>query len=247
MRVIIVEDETPTRDFIKSVLSRDTRAELVGEAGTVSEALSVIHDKKPDVVLLDIQLGDETSFDLIKQLGAISFKIIFITAYEEFAVKAFRLSAMDYLLKPLHPDELLQTLDKAYNLLEKEGLNEKLNVLLDNLANPSKDAKKIILKTSESYHVINSQDIIRCESDRNYTNFYIRNTKPLLVSKTLKEYEELLSGYGFFRAHQSHLVNLNYITRYDKRDGGYIVMSDGSSVPVSPLKKEQLMAQLENL
>jgi two-component system LytT family response regulator len=186
---------------------------------------------------------DGTGFDLLKKFEKISFRVIFITAHEEHAIKAFKFSALDYILKPITAGELLNAVEKFKDLRIKEDTGLKLSAFLSNLDK----IKKIVLKTAESIHIVNVKNIIRCESDVNYTTFYMENGEKLLVSKTLKEYADLLESSGFYRPHQSHLINLEHILRYDKSEGGHLVMADESIVPVSSRKKEELFRIFDQL
>lgn len=248
IKTVIVDDEKKARETIANILKLYCKnAILVGQADSVVKAIELIDREKPQLVLLDINMPGASGFDLLKHYRAQGFKIIFITAYEEFAVKAFKFSALDYILKPVDPDELVVAIRKAEETLDKEQLELKLEAFLSNITDMSREVKKIVLKTAESIHVINVPDIVRCEADRNYTVFHISGGKKVLVSNTLKEYEEMLESYRFFRAHQSHLVNINYIERFEKRDGGFLIMKDRSQVPVSVRKKETLLAMLERI
>lgn len=246
--IIIIDDEQKARETVADILKLHCKdVSVVAQAEDVASGIESIALYKPDVVLLDVQMPDGTGFDLLQQLDAIDFKVIFITAFQEYAIKAFKFSALDYIIKPVDPDELSVAINKAEHSLEQENFRLKLNAFLANIDNITKEVKKIVLKTADNIYVINVQDIIRCESNRNYTMFYFDGGEKLLVSKTLKEYDDLLSGYGFFRVHQSHLVNLNYISHYKKGEGGSVSMKDGSSVAVSIRKKERLMKLLDEL
>ena len=248
MRAIIVDDEKRARETISNIIRLYCpTVEIVAEADDIDSALKVIGEQKPDLVFLDIKMPGGTGFDLLKQLGKIDFKLVFITAYSEHAVKAFKFSALDYLLKPVNPDELIAVVEKAESQMEKESVNVKFESFITNLSNITREIKKIVLKTSDSIYVINVPDIVRCEADRNYTSFLLNGGKKILVSVTLKEYDDMLSTYRFFRAHQSHLVNIDYIESYEKKDGGYLIMKDKSRVPVSVRKKETLLSLLEKI
>lgn len=238
----MVDDEQKARETIIQMLNLYcTDIEIAGEAENVENAYLLLKNIQPDLVLLDIQMPDGTGFDLLKKFNNLDFKIVFITAYKEHAIKAFKYSALDYLLKPIDPDDLTATIDRVKKTLEESHTSLKFETLLENITLKNAENRKIVLRTSESIHLVKISDIIRCESSSNYTQFYLADGKKLLVSKTLKEYDEMLTNDQFFRTHQSHLVNLNYIDRFDKTEGGYLVMKDGSHVPVSFRKKDQLL------
>ncbi len=242
MKVVVVDDEKKTREGILDIIKNYCpEVKSITEASDVDSAIKVINEIIPDVLILDISLGEETGFDILQQLNHVDFKIIFITAYEQFAIKAIKFSALDYLIKPVNPKELIEAISNASKMLERDQTELKLNALLSNIENISNGVKKIILKTAESIFLVNIQDIVRCESDDCYTIFYLTDRKKIMVSKTLKEYEELLSDYGFFRSHQSHMVNLYYMARFDKHDGGTIFMKDDTKVPVSSRKRSSLL------
>ena len=171
---------------------------------------------------------------------------MFITAHERYAVKAFRFSALDFLLKPVDPDELQKVIQKIKAEIEKNDSSSHIDLLLENIRKKVDNFKRIALSTSDGIHLFDVSDIIRCESEDNYTKFFIKNSKPILISKTLKEYEELLAEHGFERIHQSHLINLNYLKSYIKKDGGYVVMADDSHLPISQRKKERLQEILKS-
>ncbi|MBT3383975.1 MAG: response regulator transcription factor [Prolixibacteraceae bacterium] len=242
--IAIIDDEPKARDTIINILGMSAiELNIVGEASDVKSGYELIISKSPDLVLLDINMPDGSGFDLLKQFEKINFKVIFITAHEEYAVKAFKYSAIDYILKPIRAAELLQAVEKANDSFNKEETVLKISTLLSNL----EKLKKIVLKTAESIHIINVKQIIRCQADVNYTTFFLEGGENLLVSKPLKEYDELLGQTGFFRTHQSHLVNLDHILRYDKTDGGYLVMNNKSMVPVSTRNKEELFRLFDTM
>jgi len=241
---VVIDDEPRARETIINILGLNPKGvSVIGEAGDIESGYNTIKTKKPDLVFLHINLPDGTGFDLIKKFGRIPFKLIFITAHEEFAIKAFKFSALDYILKPVTASDLLQAVEKATHLIQKEETELKFSAFLSNLDK----IKKVVLKTAESIHIVNIKDIIRCEADINYTTFFLSGNAKLLVSKPLKDYADLLDQSGFFRTHQSHLVNLDHISRYDKEDGGHLVMDDDSIVPVSSRKKEMLFGVFEEM
>lgn len=248
IRAIIVDDEKRARETIKSLLQLYCKnVTVVAEADNIELAETAVGKYFPDLVFLDIDMPGGSGFDLLKKYKTLPFKVVFITAHNDFAIRAFKFSALDYILKPINPDELISAVEKAETSIDKENLNQKLQIFISNMENITMEVKKIVLKTSDSIHVINVNDIIRCEADRNYSSFFLTNKKTILVSTTLKDYDELLSSYRFFRAHQSHLINLNHIERYEKKDGGCLIMKDGSIVPVSVRKKEELLSLLQNI
>ncbi|MBN2174375.1 MAG: response regulator transcription factor [Bacteroidales bacterium] len=242
--VVIIDDEQKARETIQNILGlSECEIQIIGEADSVESGYELISNKRPDLVLLDINLTDGTGFDLIKRFDRITYHVIFITAYEEYALKAFKFSAIDYILKPITAADLLQAVEKACSTIHKEENDVKLSTLLSNL----EKIKKIVLKTAESIHIVQVKNIIRCEADVNYTTFFLENGDKLLVSKTLKDFAELLEPAGFFRTHQSHLVNLDHILRYDKTEGGHLVMGDESIVPVSSRKKDEMFKLFEKM
>lgn len=245
-KLVIIDDEKRTRELIgRMVESFDLEVDIVGYGENVDSGVELIDRVKPDIVLLDIQMPDGTGFDLLRSVEHNLFKVIFITAHEEFAIKAIKFSALDYILKPVDPDELEVSLKKAIQTNISLPTKTQLDALYDNMR-PSKKSR-LVLKTQESVYVVELANIIRCEADSNYTTFYLNTEKRITVSKTLKEYETLLSAHNFLRVQQSHLVNLDHVKRYDKTEGGAVVMSDGSKLPLSSAKRDQFFKILENL
>lgn len=247
LRAIVIDDMDAIRQKNIAVLKQHCpNVSIISEANSVNTGVVAIKKYLPDLVFLDIEMGDGTGFDLLQQLKPIYFKVIFITAYQEFAIKAFRFSAIDYLLKPIDPIDLIDAVKKAEETLNKEILELKFNTLFSNIERP-KNLQKLVLKTAEKVYSVNVQDIIRCESEKNYTTFYLINGQKLLVSTTLKEYETLLVPMGFFRAHQSHLINMLYFDHYLKNDANAIVMKDKTTVPLATRKKEEFLSMLNAL
>jgi two-component system, LytTR family, response regulator len=249
---LLIDDDSNLRNGMKSLLQRyASDIAILGEADSVDAGIKAIEYHNPDVIFLDIQLGDGTGFDILEQIiqtaGNIRSHIVFITAHEQYAVKAFRFSALDYLLKPVDPEELSKVIDKIRKVVKTNDSFAHIDLLLENIRRKVDKFKRIALSTSDGIHLFEVSDIIRCESQDNYTKFYIKDAKPVLISKTLKEYEDLLSGQGFERIHQSHLINLSYLRSYIKKDGGYVVMADNSNLPISQRKKERLQEILKSL
>lgn len=249
IRAIIVDDEPRARETLSGVITRYfTNVQLLGEAASVNEAFALIEKVNPNVVFLDIKMPDGSGFDLLKRFKKPTFRTVFVTAFDEFAVEAIKFSAFDYLLKPISTDELRETIAKlTEEMSEPEDFTLKLQAFFDNVNSIERDKKKIVLKTANSIHLVTISNVVRCESDGNYTWFYFNNQPKLLISRPLKQFEELLEPYGFFRPHQSHLVNIRAISRIDKVDGGTLILEDNTPIPVSVRKREQLFSILEQL
>ena len=249
---ILIDDDQNLRSGMKTLLERYApEFSIIGEADSVESGVEVMQRLQPQVVFLDIQLGDGTGFDILESIanqnGKSSSHIVFITAHEQYAIKAFRFSALDFLLKPVDPEELKKVIGKIKGVLDKNVDYAHIDLLLENIRKKVDNFKRIALSTSDGIHLFEISDIIRCESEDNYTTFYIKNNKPIVISKTLKEYEDLLTEHGFERIHQSHLINLAYLKSYIKKDGGYVVMADNSNLPISQRKKERLQELLKTI
>lgn len=252
IKVLLIDDDANLRQGMKALLERyASDIEIIGEADSVKTGTIALEKLQPQVVFLDIQLNDGTGFDILERVtksqGKLSSHIVFITAHEQYAIKAFRFSALDFLLKPVDPEELQKVVEKIKAVLNQKENFEHIDLLLENIRKKVDNFKRIALSTNEGIHLFEISDIIRCESEDNYTKFFIKNHKPILISKTLKEYEELLAEHGFERIHQSHLINLAFLKSYIKKDGGYVIMSDNSNLPISQRKKERLQELLRNL
>ncbi len=252
IKAILIDDDSNLRSGMKGLLAMFApQIEIIGEADTVATGVAIIEKVKPQLIFLDIQLTDGTGFDILEKItekyGKIESHVVFITAHEEFAIKAFRFSALDYLLKPVDPEELKKVIEKINKTILKNNEFSNVELLLENIKKQTNSFKRIALSNSDGIHLFDISDIIRCESEDNYTKFFIKNNKTILISKTLKEYEELLTAHGFERIHQSHLINLAYLKSYIKKDGGYVMMSDNSHLPISQRKKERLQEILKTL
>lgn len=247
LRTLIIDDEPHVRETLHSLLQKFCpQVKVVGEAGSVASGVREIKEKLPDLVLLDIKMDDGTGFDLLNRFEHIGFKIIFVTAWEKYAIQAFGFSAVDYLLKPVNPEKLAEAVKRADQQVQGT-FNIQLNTLKENLASPDNPNHKIILKTSDNVYLVNVQDIIHCASDSNYTLFALTDGEKVMVSRLLKDYDEMLSRSGFFRVHRSHLINLNHIKRFEKQDGGSVVMSNGDKIPASSRGRERLMELFDEL
>ena len=248
---VIIDDDKNLRNGLKSLLKKyASEISIIGEADSVKTGISCSTELKPQVVFLDIQMNDGTGFDLLNELSKseekLTPKVVFITAHEQYAIKAFRFSALDFLLKPIDPDELEKVIEKIKSVVDKNESDIQIELLLENMRKKEEKFKRIALSNSSGTFVFNVSDIIRCESDDNYTKFFIKNKKPILISKTLKEYDELLKENGFERIHQSHLINMAYLKSYVK-EGTYVEMADASQVPVAQRKRERLQELLKKI
>lgn len=242
MRVIIIDDEKFTRNGLRIMLERNCEeVSVVAEADDVKSGIEQIKKHQPDLILLDIQLKDSNGFELLKSFDTISFKTIFITAYDEYAIQAFKFSAVDYLLKPVSVVDLKEAINRARES-HSQNTNAEMDVLLsdDNQSN-----KKIVLKTADSIYVTPIDEIIRCEANGNYTKIHLDSGETIMISQSLKEYDELFKKYAFFRAHAAHLINLNYLTKVKKSRSGNLFMKDGSTVPLAHSRKQELLQLLQ--
>lgn len=247
IRAIIIDDMDAIRQKNTAVIKDYCpNVAIIAEADSVKSGEEAIRKYLPDLVFLDVEMADGTGFDLLRNLMPIDFKVIFITAHQEFAIKAFRFSAIDFLLKPIDPDDLIEAVNKAEETLNKDMLELQFNTLFSNIQRPKKN-QKLILKTAEKIYSVNVQDIIRCESEKNYSTFHLLNGQKLVVSTTLKEYELMLIPMGFFRSHQSHLINMSYFDHYIKGDNHTIVMKDQVEIPLAIRKKEEFLKLLATL
>ena len=248
---ILIDDDINLRNGMKALLERTApEIQIIGEADSVETGVVLIKKAQPQVVFLDIHLGDGSGFDILEEVSKsikINSQIVFITAHEQYAIKAFRFSALDFLLKPVDPEELEKVIEKVKSIVHKNDSVAHIDLLLENIRKKVDNFKRIALSNADGVHLFEISDIIRCESLDNYTKFYIKNNKPILISKTLKEYEELLAEHGFERIHQSHLINLNYLKSFIKKDGGYVIMADETHLPISHRKKERLQEILRTI
>lgn len=247
MKILIVDDELSPREQSKRLLAEFFPEIIIcAQAENVEAAYKAILLHQPDVLLLDVDMPDGNAFDLLSRFSSIPFNIIFITAFEKYALQAIKFSALDYLLKPFTSAEFVEAIRKAQKKADDSEINLKFNALLHNFQG-QQSPTRIVLRTSDSIHVVQLDDIIRLQADGSYTTFYIAERKPVVVSKNLKEYDSLLENNGFIRTHQSHLVNSKFIVCYHKTDGGSLGLIDKTQVPVATRFKEKVILQLENL
>jgi two-component system LytT family response regulator len=254
LTALLIDDEANSRNTIRNLLSSlCPDVEILGEAKNADAGIEMIRALKPKLIFLDIQMPGKTGFDLLASIGEIDFEVIFTTAYHEYAVKAFRFSAIDYLLKPIDPDDLLQAVNRVKEKQHQTstGQVQLLKQLWQQLggnqpATGTGTAQRLALSTQEGIHLIDLKDIVWCESLGAYTRFYLSNGDKLVASRLIKEYEEILTDYQFFRVHQSYIINLNHVKKYVKGDGGQVWMSDGAEVEVARRRKEEFLEVLSN-
>jgi two-component system, LytTR family, response regulator len=243
---IIIEDEKHQQETLVGLLSEVfPELEIIGIASSVPDGLQLLSSTKPDLVFMDVLLPPETSFDLLYSLENIPFDIIFTTSFEEYAVKAFRLSAVDYLVKPVVRQELTRAVEKFKQKKSIAETSGHIRTLMENLNVTKSEHTKVALPSLTGYLFVKVKDIIRCESDNTYTTFFTVDKRKIIVSKTLKECEQMMADYRFYRVHNSHLINLDYITEYIKGEGGFVKMTDGSQIDVSRRRKEEFMQFLK--
>ena len=248
IKAIIIDDEMHCIKRLEFMLA-DVKdiVEICGVFQSVETGIKAIKEIKPDLIFLDVEINNETGFDLLKKVPAINFEVIFTTAYDKYAVQAFKFSALDYLLKPVEENELMQALNKLHEKIASKQTAKKFESLFHNLNATNNTSKKICVPVVNGIEFITVNKILRCESDINYTTIFMLNKQKLTVAKTLKEFEELLSDYNFYRVHNSHLINLAYIKHYNKGHGGFVTMEDGSEIEVSVRRKDEFLKKLTAL
>ncbi|MEO8146500.1 MAG: LytTR family DNA-binding domain-containing protein [Bacteroidia bacterium] len=248
IRSIIVEDEKKNRDTILKMFEEYfPNIEVLAVCDTTEKGKAAIEQYKPDLAFLDVELPPNTSFQMLEQIGQINFEVIFTTAYDKYALQAIRNSALDYLLKPFTVDDMKQALQRYEEKTNKQNTAMQFQNLFHNLKHSNTTEKKIALSTFSGLTFVPVKNIVRCQADANYTTFYLLDKTKIVVSKTLKEYEELLKDYNFFRVHQSNLINLEHIKNYVRGEGGTVFMTDGSEIDVSRRKKDEFMKKLHEM
>jgi two-component system LytT family response regulator len=242
LKAYIVDDEFQSRNFLAGLLSQNfPEIELTGQAATVKEGIFGIKKYNPDIVFLDIQMNGETGFDLLNSLTVINFALVVTSAFDRFALKAFRFNAIDYLLKPILADELLEAVNKIkQKSLQTQRISKgQVEQLYQDMKNPQNAHDKIAIPTADGFIILQVSEIVYCRADSNYTEFHLIDKKSILSSYTLKQYDEILTGQSFFRAHRSYLINLAHVKLYRRGEGGEIVMSNGHKIELSRTHKDE--------
>lgn len=246
IRSIIVDDEQIGRELLAELLARHCpNVSVLAQADSVARAREAIERHRPDLVFLDIQMPVSNGFQLLEDRPEAAFEVVFTTAFEQYAVRAIKASALDYLLKPINRDELIAAVERAERKLNAvPGFGPNLETLLETLRRPNAEPSKLALPTEEGLILVRLADVVRCEAEGSYTWFHLVGGGRRLVSRPLKEFDLLLADMNFMRVHHSHMVNIDHIARYVRGEGGEVVMSDGSTVMVARRKKEELMRLL---
>ena len=248
MKAILIDDEVSNLENLRTLLNRHCpQVTIVAIAQNVSDAVDVIEKNSPQLVFLDIQMGEQTGFDVLKLLPTRNFEVIFVTAYDQYGIQAVKFAALDYLLKPIDIEELINSVNKAEQKLAAQIQTSQLDFLLQQLKKPETSVSTIALQMQSEIRYVSLSEIIRCEADNTYTYFFLVNGERILVSKSLKEYADLLRPTGFLRTHQSHLVNPKYVKSWLKEDGGILLLTSGEKIPVSKPNKETVKQALHRL
>lgn len=245
LNVIIVEDEYHSRETLRSFLQEYCpEVEVLGTASNVTEAVEKISQQRPDLVFMDIELQTGTGFEVLQKVQHLDFHLIFTTAFEHYAIKAIKFSSIDYLLKPIDLEELIISVQKAKKLRESENRKILLENLLSNIKDGTKENRKICLSTAEGIEFIPTKEILFCEANGSYTDFHLTDRRKLVVSKNLKEYENMLQDSNFMRVHNSFLINLGEVKKFVRAEGGYILMNNDKQVSISPGKREEFLKRM---
>jgi len=246
MKLLIIDNEPNLRTALRVLLQAFCpEITTIEEADGVLSGLHKIKNFQPDIVLLDVEMDDGSGFDLMKQVTHPAFQLIFVTAHNRYAIEAFQFSAIDYLLKPVDPDALQKSIQKAVRNIQGKDLGRQIEFLLHQLSDKYDHEKKIVLKDIDNIYFVRVSDILYCLAEGTYTKFFLQNRPPVMVSKNLKEYENMLEPLGFIRTHHSYLVNPSKIIRFDKSDGGSLILEDNLKVPLAQRKKEWVLSLLE--
>ena len=241
---LIIDDERLAREEVRRALESYPEFEIVGEANNVEVAIGLIEEEHPDIIFLDIHMPEKSGFDLLEELGAVP-EVVFTTAYDQYAVQAFEVNALDYLLKPIDLEELQNAIEKARNRKNQALYKKQLETLMLNLKQEKPKLNKICLSTSDGLDFIEVDTILYCKANGSYTTFIIDNKKEILVSRHLKEYVSLFNDHDFMRVHKSHIINLKKVTQYIKGKTPQLILKDGSDVDLSPGKKQAFLERFK--
>jgi two-component system LytT family response regulator len=247
MKAILVDDEKNALEMLEWMIQKNCpEIEIIAMCDLPLDALEKIKTLKPDLIFLDIEMPQLNGFDLLDRLGKHNSDVIFTTAYNQFAIKAFKICALDYLLKPIDPDDLKSAVQKAMNKKSKVSM-EQLDMLMSHLKPDKPKSKRVALTATDHLIFVETEKIIYCESDSNYTIFFLTTGEKVMVSKTLKDVEEILEGFDFFRIHASYLINMKHVSKFTRGDGGYVVMSNNQHITVSRKKKDEFFEMFSKI
>jgi two-component system LytT family response regulator len=243
IRTIIVEDEPYSREHLETLVGDFcNKVDLVGLADDVSSGFELIKKTDPDLVLLDIEMPDGTGFELLQKFPKVNFEIIFTTAFAEYAVQAFNYSAIHYLLKPIDTEELVAAIDKVEEEMQRKNIEDRINTLFHNLESQSGNKHRIVLTSGSNVFVVSTKEIVMCQAERNYTRVFLEDGRDILVAKTIKDYDAMLSGNGFSRVHRQYLINVSHVKSFDKSNGGEVFLTRDFKVPIAMRKKDLMTA-----
>ncbi|TRX71314.1 LytTR family DNA-binding domain-containing protein [Carboxylicivirga sp. M1479] len=246
IQAVIIDDDQQMRELNSSLLKENfPEINIAGEADSVDSGIELITNTNPDLVLLDIEIKGGTGFNILQKIRPYNFKLIFITGFNDFAIKAFKFSAIDYILKPVNEFEFIDSINNALEQLKEHNTEQQYGNFLEHYEKKTQN-KKIVLRTAEAMHLVDISRIMYCKSDNSYTTFILENAHDIIVSKPMKEYAGLLEEFNFVRPHQSFLVNIQYISKIDKSDGGFVILNNGKEIPVSARKKQALINSLSS-
>lgn len=247
LSTVLIDDQEICTEMLLDMLETgfpDINVAAVAHSG--KEGIRAIRELKPDLVILDVEMPGMSGFDMLREIGDPSFEIIFVTAHDRYSIEALRLSALDYLVKPVHKKELRAAVDRAGHH-RNQHIGKQIHALLEHLKDKKHEVKQIALPAGDGLVFINVNEIVHCDSDSNYTTLHLLSDKTMLITKTLKDVEGLLPGGDFFRVHHSHLINLNHIKKYVRGNAGYVIMTNGQNITVARNKKEDFLRQFAHL
>ncbi|WP_373495243.1 LytR/AlgR family response regulator transcription factor [Aquiflexum sp.] len=243
LRIGIIDDEPSARDIIRKLLKKSfPDAAVIGEADSVAEGVLMLQREQPDILFLDVEMEDGTGFDLLDKIQPVHFNVIFCTAFDAFAIKAFKYNALDYLLKPVHPDELVAAVQKAQHNTNQQFIQSQIDNLIN--ATAAKSLQRIALSMGDGLVYIQLKEIMRIQSVGNFTHVFLIDRKRILASHNLRFFEDILPNPDFLRPHQSHILNTMYLRKFSKDDGGFALMTNGDKVPVSRRNKDKFLEAL---
>jgi len=245
IRTVLVDDEIDSNEVLQTLLNAACpNVSILGKADGVEKAIQIIRTTQPDLVFLDIEMAQGNAFDLLNQLQPMAFRVIFVTAFDNYALRAFKYSAVDYLLKPVDIDDLRNAVEKVTTQLQATNVKEQVQLMIENFGSIQLSQQKMALPTLTGLEFVTIRDIVRLEAKGSYTMVFLSDKKHIMVARNIKDYEGLLPEIFFYRVHKSHIINLQKIQKYQKGRGGYIIMEDGSSIEVASRRREEFLQRL---